>query len=58
LAVVVSFEVYFIAENVRSFMSLYEAETTGFVTPHHCASGPRHFKGMCHIHLQEVKVQA
>jgi hypothetical protein len=31
LAVVVSFEVYFIAENVRGFMLLYEVETTGFL---------------------------
>jgi len=31
LAVVVSFEVYFIAQNVRGFMLLYEVETTGFL---------------------------
>jgi hypothetical protein len=29
--VVVSFEVYFIAENVRGFMLLYEVEITGFL---------------------------
>lgn len=31
LAVVVSFEVYFVAENVRGSMLLYEVETAGFL---------------------------
>jgi hypothetical protein len=60
LAVFVSFEVYFTAENVRGFMLLMKLKLLVFwdVTPHHCASGPRHFKGTCRIHLQEFKVQA
>ena len=59
LAVDVSFEVYFIAENVRGFVLLYEVETTGFLgcnTSLHKWSPT--FKGTCHIHLQEFKIQA